>query len=427
MSTVTYNGVTLEICRQNQFEMRPVKTKDGVDTLYTHFVGEWQCVWNPSATASNKVGNPLVGDLPAVSLGNLRTILLQPRGHLVVRIGSDILLQSPQEFVDDEGGLSSYETDANNGPQPISCNVIAWHGIRSAIVIYRIETWLYECPGTRALIAHRWEMTHELDEHYYTRRIIRGEAVFRTDILLNNVAPDGTPAVPDDFRIGLFHPVPAGMQRKKVDVNVSSDGTSASYTAVDEQQTLVIMADTGVTKVNAKVWRDMNIQGIPVIQVGIHIQIWGDARITRQRIVDWLQQCAASWGFLQPGQAQRPGSRSNLVIDAVNHYGELTISVLIGVNSVAAGVGALFFWNLNPGLGDFTWKEPLGEVAGNLDAALGLPAFNRPNGTAPIVGGVRNDQAGLGRLITQAITGSCGSPGGPFDPGTGNTATLATP
>lgn len=76
-------------------------------------------------------------------------------------------------------------------------------------------------------------------------RVIRGQAQFRSDRLAF------LGAMPDDFRVALFHPLPGpGWKRTAVNVTPDPDGTSLAYSIVDKQLALSIIPE-GVTRIEA--------------------------------------------------------------------------------------------------------------------------------------------------------------------------------
>src|SRR5437870_12887516 len=56
-ASLIYNNIPLQICRTNSFESEAVYSEDGADYLYTHFVLDLQCVFNPYATSVSELGS----------------------------------------------------------------------------------------------------------------------------------------------------------------------------------------------------------------------------------------------------------------------------------------------------------------------------------------------------------------------------------
>src|SRR5262245_4155356 len=138
---VNYNGVDLEIEHVLTWDVRNVLSDDGCDVLYRHYHIAVQCVFNAVATASNKANGR--GDVMPTSLNNLSDTLLVERKQLTVTMGGVTILRSPgisPAGLPGGGGLV-LGTDAKNGPMPLAANVLSFHGSKTAIVYFEIETW----------------------------------------------------------------------------------------------------------------------------------------------------------------------------------------------------------------------------------------------------------------------------------------------
>jgi hypothetical protein len=91
-------------------------------------------------------------------------------------------------------------------------------------------------------------MEHDIDEHFFTTRIIHGHAILRTDYMLS------TGTYPDHFRKFFIHPIPDNFKRTKISVTATEDGNAIEYTVIDTEQPFVLDASLrllGVTKIEA--------------------------------------------------------------------------------------------------------------------------------------------------------------------------------
>jgi hypothetical protein len=164
-----------------------------------------------------------------------------------------------------------FSVDSSNGPTPLFCNVIKGPGGRSFIVDYGIETCLRECNLETStypsiFLSHRWEMRHEIDDDFFTSRVIEGHVIFDTARLAQGMVN------PDDYRGSLFHPVPNDFQRTSISVRVNEDNTAADYMLVDEELEMNIGKDAkafGVTKIEASHSASLSTPGPTRVGVGI--------------------------------------------------------------------------------------------------------------------------------------------------------------
>jgi hypothetical protein len=189
-------------------------------------------------------------NLPAQTDAAIRGRLLTPRKQLVLGIGNTAWLVSPQQ---------GFTVDSNNGPTPISCDVIKGPGGRSFVVDFSIETHVRECNLETSkypsiFLSHRWESSHTLDQDFFTSRIIKGHVIFDTARLYQAKNSNGSPIVPDQYRGAFFHPIPPNCQRRIPLVRQHPDGNSVEYVIVDEEQAMNLGPAAlleGVTRIEA--------------------------------------------------------------------------------------------------------------------------------------------------------------------------------
>lgn len=295
MSTVIYNSVGLLRCEVLDYQREPI-WNGNVDYLYTRHRLRVRGILNPEinpydftsgipnsqrpsavlASANNAVPviNPVIGKgrldaIAASGLGGLpsttdqprmnrgvfapntdlaiRHALMQPRRVLVYAVGNAPVLVSPS--INADGAQA--QTDAANGPLPVVYDVVQISGTKSFLVDFGVETYLNESylyvSTPSVMLSHRWKATETIDQDYFSTRVIEGHAEFRSDRLLF------LGAVPDDFRVALFHPLPGpGWKRIHVDAFANQDGNSADYVLVDKQLALSIVP-AGVTRIESYV------------------------------------------------------------------------------------------------------------------------------------------------------------------------------
>lgn len=266
MASIWYNGVSIEILRTVACRRRVVL--DGPTYLWSEWFIHVRGVLNPSATSyiARLPGDafPIEGSLPAYTDATIRHQLMQPRKKLVYTAagpgpnpgdppnldvtaavegvggvgGSLVILETPLPLDPDTpnftGGPAGdrYFTDAQNGPFPTIYNVVRVDGIKTIHIEFAVMARVNECfnyySSPAVLLAHRWTQTHDVDRDGYTRRSVRGHAIFRSDVLLNKGRPD-------DFRAALFHPISQNSERQNVRVVADESNCRLDYSFVDQQ------------------------------------------------------------------------------------------------------------------------------------------------------------------------------------------------
>lgn len=191
----------------------------------------------------------------------LRNRLLMPRKKLILwaydkRDGKAVRwLESPR---------STMSTDATNGPIPISCDVVSAAGEPNSVgVFFQVQTDVSPCPigSDRAVLSHRWEMSHTADENFYLTRIIRGEIIFN-GAYINTFSVN-----PDSLRNQFIHPIPVGFSRGIPQVSQSADGLTIRYIVTDTDPTIMFSpGDSGATQIQIlekialyKPWANWNL------------------------------------------------------------------------------------------------------------------------------------------------------------------------
>lgn len=239
----TYGDISLDIIGltcQKQKEL----SADGSTYECTKFILDIDCALNPSYESyrGGAVGaaTPVfqVGLTPGQTEKALRAYFAQHRRQLTIDYhGRAGWLISP---------LTGYTVDARNGPQIDVETVVETWGIRTAIVRFRVITWLVEIVSKATmpvLLSHRWTQAMDTNEDYYSTITTDGDATFRVDELLRL----GT--YPDQYRHDLFHPIPNNHTRT-ISVTAKSDGTGVFYRLVDTEKAFNLTG-TQATRIEA--------------------------------------------------------------------------------------------------------------------------------------------------------------------------------
>lgn len=391
---LTYNGTQLQVCQLHGWHQDNVYTDDGADYLWTHHRIHVGCVYNPAATG---------GALPGVSLATLQATLLKPRQPLVVAVGGKTVLSSPQ--------VPDANVDAYLGPKP-SCVVHEVHGTQTAIVDFMVDTWVSnETTGADALVAHRWEATHDIDEIFKTTRRVSGTVYLRSDAMAKNKV------TADMFRATCFHPIPINFQRGNVSVTPSSDGTRLYYSFSDVEQDLNLGLNNPFTSVEGEYTVGFDNTGnkgwnpsdyLPTRFADLTVRIQGRRNTSRIMLAAGCNLVAAAYGFRNP-------NGSALSIAGMF----LKSQVTVGINGrYASGHYSLLF---SGAAGNIAANQARTPNESNLPegiVAAGVTLASTADGQnpRPIVGGVRGTYAV--QCLAQALTVPYGNPAKPTDPGT---------
>jgi len=251
MSVFIYNGIELKDISIQRYHREPIY--HGPTYLYTRNIVHVRGIYNPAATSWNLPGN--FGPPELFAGKNAPTTDLAIRNHLLTprkllrwstsnRAGDTITLLFSPPVVN----LLQATTDANNGPTPLSCDVVKNAGDKTFWVDFVIQTDLNEyslfAQKPNIILSHLWRMTDDIDQDFFTTRTIQGQLILRTDRRLE------LNAVPDEFRGWIFHPVPTNFQRESINVTALEDGSRLDYKIVDREKASNIVAQ-GVTRITA--------------------------------------------------------------------------------------------------------------------------------------------------------------------------------
>lgn len=199
----TYNGVSI-----NNIDLRDVQSEAVYDE------GDQSVSHNKSTiTVVGTLDINIDGTL-STNINNVRQKLLRPRANLQISIGGgDIFnITAPDDL---------------GGPKPRRCEINNIIGSNFCHVVWTVEVNMTECPlGTPSnVVSHRYMVTHELDEHFYTVRTLRGVIRVR-DTLTNN---------PDALRSLVTPAIPQGFKRVRAAFAVPMDGLRLEYDITDKE------------------------------------------------------------------------------------------------------------------------------------------------------------------------------------------------
>lgn len=331
-SPLEYNGINLFIVKTNLFSQKAVHTPDGVDYLYTEFTLDINCLYNPSATSYDDSNPPVFdpGIVPSFTNASIRHFLLQPRAKLIFEglSGFANVIDSPQ---------LDYSIDANNGPIPISCDVIRIDGDKTFHIHYVIKTWLVECPNgsVSPILSNRWSQSSYINTHRLMVRKTVGQAFFRTDIL------NATDTFADLFRSTVINPIPPkpGMYRDDIKCVINPQGNAIHYEITDIERMYnlgdTIISETYVTKVDGYI-RQGTMSDDPKAGASIgcsllemKVQLWGSFEANNWTLCQVAVQIIdRQFPIADIGPAKKIFLRSIDMLQSISeNYVEVTIAV----------------------------------------------------------------------------------------------------
>lgn len=453
MAKLTYRGVTLQISDTQSVSRDAIMSTDGQDYLYTRFRFAVGGIYNPRATAytAGPVATP--GTMPPITDISIRNTLMQPGGVLVwddesppVGGGPVTILRVP---------AANGTGDVKGGPYPRGCHVAQIAGTKTWWVVFLIETFVNEQTAanmanvynrpSNIVLSHRWDITADYNQDHFATRIVRGEVVFRLDLLTrNNVSPD-------QFRDILFHPVPANFQRSNIRVMPSSDGTTYKYEFTDTEQPLNYSLGPNITRIEATETDmtfvpsqaqalqenfvsnlhggvsaassilsgnavggltgfvsgaahnaiDTGVKLLPQCASHIIVRVWGNQQCLRANL--FLTAMGVAWGrmnWLNLGYL--PGIESQITFDLTNKFVEAQLTFKYGPNALTL----LKMSNL-----PFALPDILNETI----TSGGVPVIGTlgPNPVYPTSGNTRGTW--IGGVIAQSLQGPGALPAAPVN------------
>lgn len=237
---IQYGEVVLKMTKINNVRREIILSDDGVDYLYTQTTVDVTVTYNPATTSyasGTKSGVPSPGVAFAGRTDRILTdYLSQPRRRLLMwtydkDLSKRVYLESPSgQGTKANDGLVG---DAKNGPVCKVCSVQEVHGARTWIMHLQFTTWVNNCYDKDSpILSHRWERNIDTDEQFRAIVTTTGTVVFHAGRLYS----ENPRQSPDFYREQFFQPPPPNFAREHVNVNVSSDNTTARYTVVDVER-----------------------------------------------------------------------------------------------------------------------------------------------------------------------------------------------
>lgn len=431
MSTLTYAGIPLGDLRVLDYRADVLTEGEGKTYLGTRYTLSVRGTYNPRTVAwTQSLHNPpvaVVGTLAPTTEVALRHVLSQPRQALVYQVGSQEVLRSPP-YVDPVAPVETFGGDIENGPWPVVRRIDTRHGaVKTFVVDFTVTTTLNECnrfyESPSALLSHRWQETHTLDQDYFETRVIQGRAIFRADRLR------WLDAQADDYRAWLLNACPIDFKRAQLEVRQSDDGRILEYQITDRMRPLNISRHgwaANVTRIEAYEIQTvgqagledtaLNTAGIfvggldsfmdivsvarkalPTTTVTVVVRVWGNRYSNRQQLA-WAaitvakarKELTAAWKIATSVDGQ-------MTYDLAGKFVELRCKMSRGPFTSTFGG----FWNIPP-------------APANDSSAPILKAGHEANRGPPNDGGSRGDY--LKHMVPAALQAPCQVPARPPNP-----------
>lgn len=320
-----------EITRVLSWDVFPVYSEDGFDYLYDKYSFTFQAVINDDAMSAPTTANTAI---PKNVLGYSRhleylsRVLRTPRLQLVItqqtRDGTYIIFRACPVYSNTTTGKKFVAVcDVAGGPKPISFHAFEFHGLKSHLITWSVESWVNRdyvsnpdkrnfqasnlnqvngvpSPGPTAetyVLSHRWSQSDSISEDMFTSRTTTGKVVLNAA----RIRSAGLLISPDDFRAaGIFHLLPYGFARTNVSVQMASDGNSLTYSVTDTEQPANIGAWQPLVSVEADATVDnseASVLGLPQTTLTISVSVKGRPKTPRKVLLSACINVLLTMGF----------------------------------------------------------------------------------------------------------------------------------
>jgi hypothetical protein len=230
MSLLTYNGVTLQLVKTNVIQKTPRYSDDKTEYMWTDFIIDIVCIYNPAATSYSATGTFAPGNLPMTTDAGIRAALAQPRRPLLFQEGGISILNIPSTQADGSA------LDCENGPIPQVNDIVRIGSSRIFWVSFVVKASVIECPSggfITAIASSRYMRQESIDKDFLSTLTTSGITYFRSNVLSQLAAGQN---VADDYR-GFIIPQPLlGYKREAVNFAIDSSGIAIRWSTTDVEQ-----------------------------------------------------------------------------------------------------------------------------------------------------------------------------------------------
>ena len=220
-----YNGIDLGLVKTVRIQQEPHWDDSHTDVLWFDFTLSVETIF---AVNTNLSTIPVVDGAVAIAvddlIAELRHMLMVPRRDLTYRVSG--IAGRNMFSVGAVGGVAN-ANDANNGPQPVSCDIVQVTP-QTLKIAYTVKFALAECDTQTDFASNRWEESHDYDEKGYLTIHRTGTLWVRSDMRRN----------PDAMRAAVLPPLLPDFVRK-TSYRVTKDGLALQYAITDVQKYLL--------------------------------------------------------------------------------------------------------------------------------------------------------------------------------------------
>ena len=242
---VTYNGITIYNANTKLWELTVVRDPSNTDAIFHKFrmrfeghihvqpdkdlVSDAAPTWT-GQSSGHFTTNDAVEHYDIIS----RSLITQRRPFLV-EFGSGVeAFRCNPPVASQEADRFDVDLDVDNGPKP---NLISLTQIVSNKVFrveFEIECAKVHCEDETLIndiLSNRWSISEEMDENFFTTRMIRGQLRMAFSDNKNGV----TEMVGHIHRSVIIPPLEDGFKRTRLHMDVTPDGLTANYMIEDKQ------------------------------------------------------------------------------------------------------------------------------------------------------------------------------------------------
>lgn len=216
MSQVTYNSITLPLCRTEQFQQEPVRADDDRNYHYMRYTIRVASIFNPDVWISEFVGQP-----PAVTMALIRHRLAQPRKPF------QFLIEDPTTGIAAIPLLNVLGQDIVGGPIPTVHSIEEIVGTQTFRVVWSVVVCTLECTSALAniIVSNVWAQDWSMDQDANSIRITRGRLTIKNEYR----------GAIEQFRDLAIPPLPKDWVRESISLSYAPDWLSFSYVITDKQ------------------------------------------------------------------------------------------------------------------------------------------------------------------------------------------------
>jgi hypothetical protein len=302
---VFYNGVWLHNVTTREFVQETVYDSSHTDSIGVRFRLRFDGIIQLQTTFDRSLPPPYTDpggsfdrSSPTDLCVEIRKRLSQPRGTLEVHTGDKVLLRCIPLTV---ASAADGDHDTDNGPKPGQLVLTQMYGNSIYRISFSIECRKVECAdgyGVPVLINNRWAITEDMDDDFFTTRIIAG-TITLSGAGFSAVAGGGPDprGYPIHWWKGQVVPgVEPGFKRVGISFSASVDGLTAQYEIVDKQ--VDTAAPYPATKIEAT-HTESTADGM-VFYTDVSVRLWGPPNVPKTALITRAAQIVAVKGQLDP-------------------------------------------------------------------------------------------------------------------------------